>query len=131
MATRRERALFDRIFRQVLHTLPAAARAQLQTIPIAVDDFPAPDLRVELDAGSEDLFGLYTGTPPIVRSIEHAGELEDVIHVYRLALLRDARTSSGRINQRRLRAQIRTTLLHELGHYHGFDEDDLERLGYS
>ncbi|MBF8270892.1 MAG: hypothetical protein HW386_2601 [Gammaproteobacteria bacterium] len=128
--TRLERALFDRLFKQVLHTLPAAARDLLKTIPVAVDDYASTEIQSEMQVDSDELFGLYTGTPPVERSIEHVGALEDVIHIYRLALLLDASTRTGRINQARLRRQIRTTLLHELGHYHGFDEDELDRLGY-
>ena len=128
--TRRERALFDRLFKQVFHTLPAAARDLLKTIPVAVDDYPATGIQTEMDVDSDELFGLYTGTPPVERSIEHVGSPGDVIHLYRLALLLDATNRPGRLGHRPLRQQIRITLLHELGHYHGFDEDELDRLGY-
>ena len=128
--TRQKRALFERLFKQVFHTLPAAARDLLKTIPVAVDDYPTTVIQTEMKVDSDELFGLYTGTPPVERSIEHVGSLGDVIHIYRMALLLDATTRTGRIDQDRLRKQIRITLLHELGHYHGFDEDELDRLGY-
>lgn len=128
--TRRQRALFERLFKQVLHTLPAAARDLLQTMPVAVDDYPSAEVQDEMDVAVDELFGLYTGTPATERSLEQVGVPEAVIHIYRLALLSDAMNRSGRVDQRRLRRQIRTTLLHELGHHHGFDEDKLDRLGY-
>lgn len=128
--TRQERALFDRLFKQVFHTLPAAARDLLKTISVAVEDYPTTVIQTEMKVDNDELFGLYIGTPPVERSIEHVGSPGDVIHIYRLALLLDATTRTGRIDQDRLRKQIRITLLHELGHYHGFDEDELGRLGY-
>ena len=128
--TRQERALFDRLFKQVFHTLPAAARDLLKIIAVAVEDFPATAIQSEMEVDSDELFGLYTGTPPVARSLEHVGEPGDVIHIYRLALLLDPTTRTGRIDQNRLRQQLRITLLHELGHYHGFGEDELDQLGY-
>jgi predicted Zn-dependent protease with MMP-like domain len=41
-----------------------------------------------------------------------------------------ATDQDGRVNEAELRRQIRITVLHELGHHHGLDEDELERLGY-
>jgi predicted Zn-dependent protease with MMP-like domain len=128
--TRRERELFDREFKRVLRALPAAARESLQAVPVVVDDCPSAEVQSEMGVAGDDLFGLYTGTPLIERSIDHVGAPADVIHIYRLALLRDAATRDGAVDRNRLREQIRVTLLHELGHYHGFDEDRLEELGY-
>lgn len=125
-----ERELFDREFAEILRTLPPPARKLLQTIPVAVDDYPSPEIQAEMEVVEDELFGLYTGTPEIERSFDQAGSVSDVIHIYRLALLRDAAERTGKIDVRRLREQIQTTLLHELGHYHGFDDDHLDGLGY-
>ncbi|HLB30910.1 MAG TPA: metallopeptidase family protein [Gammaproteobacteria bacterium] len=125
-----ERELFDREFAEVLRTLPPVARKLLQTIPVAVDDYPSAEIQAEMEVEDDELFGLYTGTPAIERSFDQAGTPGDVIHIYRLALLRDASERKGTIDVKRLREQIQTTLLHELGHYHGFDDDSLDRLGY-
>lgn len=125
-----ERELFDREFAEILRTLPPPARKLLQTIPVAVDDYPSAEIQAEMEVDEDELFGLYTGTPEIERSFDQAGSVSDMIHIYRLALLRDASERTGKIDVRRLREQIQTTLLHELGHYHGFDDDHLDGLGY-
>ena len=130
MITPAERELFEHEFRQVLRTLPAPASTLLKTIPVAVDDYPSEEVRADMQVGHDELFGLYTGTPAVERSIDQAGTPGDMIHIYRLALLQDATTRTGHIDEMRLREQIRKTLLHELGHYHGFDEEALDRLGY-
>ena len=93
-----------------------------------------PDLRVMRKMGvrhRSDLCGLYTGVPLTERSVMHSPALSDVIHVYREGVLRLATDATGRIDERRLREQIRITVLHELGHHHGLDEDDLHELGYA
>jgi predicted Zn-dependent protease with MMP-like domain len=130
MLTHADRGLFDQEFEQVLRALPPAARELLNTIAVAVEDYPADDVLDEMDADRDELFGLYTGVPAIERSFDQTGAPDDVIHIYRLALLLDATPRAGRIDRAHLREQIRKTLLHELGHYHGFDEDGLDRLGY-
>ena len=76
------------------------------------------------------LCGLYTGIPLTQRSIHHAGVPSDVIHVFREGVMALATDQKGRLNEVELRRQIRITVLHELGHHHGLDEDTLERLGY-
>ena len=53
-----------------------------------------------------------------------------MVTVYRQGILRAARDHHGRIRTERLREEIRVTILHELAHYHGLDEDELRALGY-
>ena len=64
------------------------------------------------------------------KSIEHSGTLPDVVTVYREGILSAARDRRGRVSNERLRREIRITILHELAHYHGLDEDELRELGY-
>jgi predicted Zn-dependent protease with MMP-like domain len=66
----------------------------------------------------------------IERSIEAPAELSDCVTIYRLGLMRMATTPRGRIAREELKRQIRITILHELGHYHGLDEQDLDELGF-
>jgi predicted Zn-dependent protease with MMP-like domain len=78
-----------------------------------------------------DLCGLYTGIPITERSVEHSGTLPDVVTIYREGILDAARDRYGRVRGERLRREIRITLLHEIGHHHGLDEDELRELGYN
>lgn len=69
------------------------------------------------------LLGLYEGVPLTERHANHWGP-PDCIHIYRDALCQYSRSEEELVEQ------IRVTVLHEVGHFFGMDEDDLDRLGY-
>ena len=60
--------------------------------------------------------------------MELDGVLPSQIHIYRLGIVREA---GGWSNTDEIREQIRITILHEVGHEMGLDEDDLDELGYA
>ena len=64
------------------------------------------------------------------KSVSHSGNLPDVVTIYREGIMSAAADDEGRINTKRLREEIRITVLHELGHYHGLNEEQLAELGY-
>ena len=94
-------------------------------IDIVVEDVPGPESEGALDpnAGDSTLLGLYVGVPLIDR---YGGEpiLPDCIYIYRLPILEVCDSYHAVVEE------VRITLLHEIGHYLGLDEQDLERLGY-
>lgn len=103
----------------------------LEKVPLHVEDHPSDEVMDERDVEYlDDLCGLYTGIPLSERSIQHSGNLPDVVTIYREGILTAASDSQGHIRGDRLREQIRITILHELGHHHGLTEDDLRELGY-
>ena len=53
-----------------------------------------------------------------------------MVTIYRMGILAAARDRHGRVRPRRLRKEIRITILHELAHFHGLTEEQLEELGY-
>ena len=71
-----------------------------------------------------ELLGLYHGTPLTERSVEFAGALPDRITIYQRNIERICRS------RREIVEEIRTTVLHEIGHHFGLDEDDLFDVGY-
>jgi predicted Zn-dependent protease with MMP-like domain len=71
-----------------------------------------------------DLFGLYHGVPLPERGSGYSGALPDKISIYRLPLEDEFEDPAE------LEAEIRITVLHELAHYFGIDEDRLAELGY-
>ena len=77
-----------------------------------------------LDPQQETLYGLYEGTPLPERSALEPPLLPDKITIFSEPLLRDFPNLSE------LRNQIRLTLLHEIAHYFGMDEEEIEDLGY-
>jgi predicted Zn-dependent protease with MMP-like domain len=131
LVTDEEREWFDSILEALIPTLPPRVRQVMEEVPVVVED--APDaatlkkMRIRHPAG---LLGLYHGVSIDRRSLNDAPRLGDVVYLYRLGLLSVARRRDGVILEARLREEVRKTLLHEIGHHHGMDEDELEELGY-
>lgn len=106
---------FDELVDEAIDGIPEEFLRELGNVVILVAD-RNPD--------EPELLGLYEGVPLTERTADHWG-MPDVIHVYRDALL-DFCTSEEDLVE-----QVRITVVHEVGHFFGMDEDDLERLGYA
>jgi predicted Zn-dependent protease with MMP-like domain len=125
------RDYFDTQLEAVLAELPQRVHDLLDEVPMIVEDYPSPELMRKMGIRRRvDLCGLYTGIPLTARSVEHSGVLSDAIHLFREGVLSLAIDGNHQIDEAELRRQIRITILHELGHYHGLTEKDLEELGY-
>ena len=123
--TAAERRQFDGHLEAVLATLPPRLHALLDEAPLIVEDHPSAELCAELGIGPDEvLCGLHSGTPLTERSVEQPDELPETMHLFREAILEHA-GGWGRV-----REEIRITVLHEIGHHFGLDEDDLADLGY-
>jgi len=111
---------FEAVVRDVLGGLPDWVHDGLHNIDVQVIDEPD----VEHDPDGEGLLGLYVGVPLPERGIDYAGELPDVIYLYRQPHLDlDLPTDE-------LRDEIATTLIHEIAHYFGIDDDHLDDIGW-
>jgi predicted Zn-dependent protease with MMP-like domain len=116
---------FEELVRQALDEIPPAFVPFLANVVIEVEDMPS-----ERDCASvgltdrRSLLGLYHGIPLTDRGVEEHARLPDRITIYQRNIERVARS------RRQLVDQIRTTVLHEVGHYFGLDEDELDELGY-
>lgn len=129
-----QRDMFDRLVDEVVESLPRELRELLEQVPVIVDDAPDEGLLDEMgEEDPRDLLGLHSGTPNTEASVEAGAELPPEIRLFRVGI---ADLALGEVGwaapdaQDRLREEIRVTLLHEIGHQFGLDEDDLERLGY-
>jgi predicted Zn-dependent protease with MMP-like domain len=107
---------FEQHVRRALESLPADLRAAITNVEIVVEDENAED---------PDLFGLYLGIPLTERDSGYAGVLPDKIAIYRLPLEEEFGHDAELLED-----EIRITVLHELGHHFGIDEDRLEELGW-
>ena len=108
-------ASFERHVQAALDSLPPEFAAALENVAIVVRDEDPED---------PDLFGLYEGTPLPERASDAAGRLPDQITIFRLPL------EESFDDPEELEREIRITVLHELAHYFGIDEDRLAELGY-
>ncbi len=127
----RTRRRFDEQLEWVLERLPPMIHELIERVPLHVEDYPSDEVVERLHVQYlDDLCGLYTGIPIGEKSVTHSGTLPDVVTIYREGILTAAADRQGRITTKRLREEIRITILHELAHHHGLTEEDLRKLGY-
>jgi predicted Zn-dependent protease with MMP-like domain len=105
---------FEDVVADALEELPPKLAAALENVAIVIEDENPDD---------PDLFGLYQGIPLPERG-DMAGQLPDTISIYRIPL------EESFSDPDELREEIRITVLHELGHYFGLDEERIAELGY-
>ncbi|MEM1356239.1 MAG: metallopeptidase family protein [Planctomycetota bacterium] len=129
------RQFFDAILDREVAALPGHVASVLDEIPLVVEDEPSDGLLASMGmAGDADLCGLHEGVPITERGVEDTGMMPSQMMLFRGPIVRLAgyRLVAGQpINQAELVRQVRITLLHEIGHHFGLDEDDLDRLGYA
>jgi predicted Zn-dependent protease with MMP-like domain len=126
-----ERDFFEEHLQTVLAELPPLVKDLIRQIPLIVDDYPSKGLAKKLNlAHRGDLCGLYVGVSLDRKSVEHAGNPSDTVYLFRDGILNAAADDHGDVTPERLRDEIRRTILHEYGHHHGLDEEELEDLGY-
>ena len=121
---------FEALVQQAYRDLPESVLAVLNNLDIVLEDFPGPEAEGALESGDHDhdhggaLLGLYVGVPLVER---YAADplMPDCIYIYRLPILSMCDTHDEVVRE------VRTTLLHEIGHYLGLSEQDLDRLGYA
>jgi predicted Zn-dependent protease with MMP-like domain len=107
---------FEQHVRRALGSLPPDLRRAMSNVEIVVEDENPDD---------PDLFGLYLGIPLTERS-DYAGVLPDKIAVYRIPLEEEFGDDPAVLEE-----EIRITVLHEIAHHFGIDEDRLSELGWS
>lgn len=134
--TTEDRARFDALMDDAIEALPPRIAALLEEVPVVVLDEPTPEMLRDLGfdpddpEAAEELCGMHTGTALTERSIEHSGELPTTVHIFRRGIVALAGGWDQENAEEIIYEEIRTTLLHEIGHHFGLDEDDLAELGY-
>lgn len=116
-------ALADRTARAVIDALPAGLRRGVSEIAITLDARPLPG-ETQQTGDDRALLGLFEGPTCAEAGGIEGGWFAPVIRLYVENLRDEAEDDPGRF-----RREVRTTLLHELGHYLGLEEDELERRG--
>ena len=136
-----DRERFDALVEQEVALLPYAIQLLLQETPLLVEDEPAEDVLREFGLGAADadgICGLHSGVNILEKSVEDLPDLPETIFVYRRGILALAGGWDAGVDEdgnsiggtERISQEIRITILHEVGHHFGLDEDDLDKLGF-
>ncbi len=114
---------FYELVERSLEGLPPELSALLENVAIVVDEWPDYSTPLVAEDPEDTLYGLYEGVPLTERGWGYSGVLPDKITIFRGPLERD-------FEPKELEEQVRITVVHEIAHYFGFDEDRLEELGW-
>lgn len=115
-----DRARFEQLVWQAVESLPTFFKERLQSVMIVIQDRPDPTLTEEPDRA---LLGLYHGVPLTERSVFAERFEPDVIYIFQKNI---EAIANG--NEDEIRRQVRITVIHEIGHHFGLDEDQLAVL---
>jgi predicted Zn-dependent protease with MMP-like domain len=114
---------FEELVADALDELPPELADALDNVVVVVEEWPTAE---QLGARTGTLLGLYQGVPLTRRGpISYAGAVPDRIFVFRGPLCALARDEADLV------AQVRVTVLHEIGHYFGLDDARLRELGWA
>jgi predicted Zn-dependent protease with MMP-like domain len=121
------RERFETIADEEFADLPEPFRQRMENVRIVIEDVDSPAQRREAGLGrSSMLLGLYEGVPLPRRGVDYGvvPVMPDTITLFQKNIESIARSESE------VRRQIRETLIHEIAHYFGMDEDDIREAGY-
>ena len=125
MPIRLSRARFERLVEEALAGIPEPLRERIDNVEIVIEEWPTAEHLEAAGLEPDDwLFGLYEGTPLIDRGITVDPLLPDKITIFQ-GPLQEACQAEQEIWQ-----EVRTTVVHEIAHHFGIDEERLAELGY-
>jgi len=118
--TRRE---FEQLVAEAVTLIPARFRREMKNLSLVVEDEPDAQLLAEMEIEPPDsLYGLYQGTPLTERTWAFGNALPDRITIYQRPIEEDCE------DEDEIRAVIGETLIHEVGHYFGLSEAEIEDI---
>ena len=117
------RAHFERLVADAVRLIPKRFRQEMQNLALIVEDEPSPQLLEDMDIEPPDsLYGLYHGTPLPERTSSYGNNLPDVITIFQRPIEEDCDDDDE------VRAVVGETLIHEVGHYFGLSEEEIEEI---
>jgi predicted Zn-dependent protease with MMP-like domain len=111
------RERFEELVNDALDGIPAELAALTDNVVVLVEDEPPAD--------DPELLGVYDGTPLTERDTRYAGMLPDRITIFRNPTLRMCASAEEVVEE------VRITVIHEVAHFFGIDDDRLHDLGYA
>jgi predicted Zn-dependent protease with MMP-like domain len=117
------RAAFERLVLEAVTLIPKRFRREMKNLALVVEDEPSLELLAEMEIEPPDsLYGLYQGTPLPERTWAFGNHLPDRITLYQWPIEEDCE------DEDEIRAVIGETLIHEVGHYFGMSEEEIEEI---
>jgi predicted Zn-dependent protease with MMP-like domain len=114
---------FERLVVEAVALIPKRFRREMRNLALVVEDEPSPELLAEMEIEPPDsLYGLYQGTPLPERAWAFGNALPDRITIYQRPIEEDCE------DEDEMRAVIGETLIHEVGHYFGLSEEEIEEI---
>jgi predicted Zn-dependent protease with MMP-like domain len=115
---------FEMLVAEAVDSLPEEIASWLDNVVVVVGERPTPAQLADAGLGPGDLlFGLYVGVPKTRRGFTYGETVPDKIVIFRQPIERVCRTPT------QIRECVRKTVLHEIGHHFGMDEDQLRAAG--
>ena len=114
---------FEKLVAEATTLIPARFRREMKNLAVVVEDEPSAELLAEMEIEPPDsLYGLYQGTPLTERTWGFGNALPDRITIYQRPIEEDCE------DEDEMRAVIGETLIHEVGHYFGLSEEEIEEI---
>ncbi len=114
---------FEALVEQALRTLPRRFKEKIANVAIVVEDWADDETLRELDIEPPDtLYGLYRGIDLTHRDTSYGNVLPDTIHIYQGPIEEDC------ADVEEMAELVRDTVIHEIGHYFGLDDDTMEDI---
>ena len=118
-----DRKEFEQLVAEALASIPRRFRKTMQNIAIVVEDEPSPELLADMEIEPPDtLLGLYQGTPLTERTSAYGNTLPDRVLIFQGPHERAAEDENDLV------VAIGETLIHEIGHYFGLSEEEIEEI---
>jgi predicted Zn-dependent protease with MMP-like domain len=118
-----KRRAFEQLVAEAVTLIPRRFRREMRNLALVVEDEPSPELLADMGIEPPDsLYGLYQGTPITERGWGHGNALPDQITIFQRPIEEDCE------DEDEMRAVIGETLIHEVGHYFGLSEEEIEEI---
>ena len=109
------RERFEELVAEALDGIPGELGSLMDNVAVFVEE----------ESRGRNLLGLYHGVPLTHREAGYSGVMPDRITIYRLPILARCRTEAEVVHQ------VRVTVIHEVAHHFGIDDDRLDELGWA
>ena len=114
---------FEALVERALSSLPRQFKDKIRNVAVVVEDWADDETLEELGIEPPDtIYGLYRGTDITRRDSSYGNVLPDTIHIYQGPIEEDC------INAAEMAELVKDTVIHEIGHYFGLDDDTMEGI---